>query len=151
MGQLFQENDQDEHAILSFRAAHEADPYDLDSLLCLGVSCTNELDDREACKHLQDWLKYHPDFSMLPGVQDTEMNLEDILRTYEVAHSKMPGDTNVLLALGVLQFIKREYDNAAVCFGKAIKENPTEHNLWNKYGAALSNNMKPQEAIEAYQ
>jgi len=56
--------------MLAFRAAHEADPYDLDSLLYLGVSCTNELDDREACRYLQDWLKYHPDFNMLPGVQD---------------------------------------------------------------------------------
>ena len=44
MGQLYQENDQDELAILAFKKAYEIDPYDLDSLLCLGVSCTNELE-----------------------------------------------------------------------------------------------------------
>lgn len=38
-----------------------------------------------------------------------------------------------------------------MCFSKAIKENPTDHSIWNKYGAAMSNSMKPQEAISAYQ
>lgn len=44
MGQLLQENDQDDYAIIAFKAAHEADPYDLDSLLSLGISSTNELE-----------------------------------------------------------------------------------------------------------
>ena len=44
LGQLFQENDQDEFAIIALRSAHEADPYDLQSLLSLGISSTNELD-----------------------------------------------------------------------------------------------------------
>jgi len=26
-------------------------------------------------------------------------------------------------------------------FEDAIKENPTDHSLWNKYGAALANNL----------
>ena len=68
MGQLFQENDQDDHAIVAFKKANEVDPYDLDSLLLLGISCTNELNRIEAIKHLQNWLKYHPDFSHLPGI-----------------------------------------------------------------------------------
>ena len=29
LGQLFQENDQDEYAILALKSAHETDPYDL--------------------------------------------------------------------------------------------------------------------------
>ncbi len=44
MGQLYQENDQDDYAILAFKKAYLIDPYDLDSLLCLGISCTNELE-----------------------------------------------------------------------------------------------------------
>jgi hypothetical protein len=47
----------DDNAIIAFRAANEADPYDLDSLLCLGISCTNELDEKEAQRCFQDWLK----------------------------------------------------------------------------------------------
>ena len=44
LGQLFQENDQDDYAIIALKSAHEADPYDLDSLLYLGISSTNELE-----------------------------------------------------------------------------------------------------------
>jgi len=29
--------------MIAFRTANDADPYDLDSLLCLGISCTNEM------------------------------------------------------------------------------------------------------------
>lgn len=44
LGKLFQENDQDDFAIIALRKAHEADPYDLDSLIELGISSTNELE-----------------------------------------------------------------------------------------------------------
>jgi len=57
------------------------------------------------------------------------------------AHIVNPGDTNVLLVLGTLNFIERDYAQAQVSFGTAIKEDPTNHSLWNKYGAALSNGM----------
>jgi len=50
LGQLYQENDQDEFAMIAFRTANDADPYDLDSLLCLGISCTNELAEEEATR-----------------------------------------------------------------------------------------------------
>lgn len=70
------------------------------------------------------------------------MDLDTIMKAYETAHMKLPSDTSVLLALGVLQFIKRDFESAGLCFGKAIKENPTDHSLWNKYGAAMANSMK---------
>ena len=44
LGQLYQENDQDDFAIIAFKQAHECDPYDLDSLMSLGISSTNELE-----------------------------------------------------------------------------------------------------------
>jgi hypothetical protein len=55
---------------MAFKAAHEVDPYDLDSLMMLGVSCTNELVEKDAKNYLHEWLKFHPDFSMIPGVQE---------------------------------------------------------------------------------
>ena len=33
----------------------------------------------------------------------------------------------------------------------AIRENPTDHSLWNKYGAALANGLETDRAIKAYQ
>lgn len=62
-----------------------------------------------------------------------------------------PQDTQVLLALGVLSFIQANFELAGAYFLKGIKENPTDHSLWNKYGAAFSQQLKTKEAIEAYQ
>jgi len=53
-----------------------------------------------------------------------------------------PQDTQVLLALGVLMFIQTNYEQAEKYFLAAIKENPTDHSLWNKYGAAFSQQLK---------
>lgn len=61
-----------------------------------------------------------------------------------------PSDTQVLSALGVLQFIRRDFTTATKYFETAIKEDPMNHSTWNKYGAALANNSKSQEAIAAY-
>jgi hypothetical protein len=52
MGVIYQEFDMDDIAILAFKKAHSIDPYDLDCLLSIGISCTNELDEREAMDHL---------------------------------------------------------------------------------------------------
>ena len=55
LGQLYQESDQDEYAILGFKAAHEADPYDLESLMSLGISNANELDQQESLNMAKAW------------------------------------------------------------------------------------------------
>lgn len=142
LGQLYQENDQDENAILAFKNAHEADPYDLDSLMLLGVSCTNELVERDAKNYLHDWLKLHPDYSNLPGVMQFEnpdfLQLKEI---FDQAHIKAPKDNQVLMALGILNFIGRNYVEASECFVLGIQQNPTDHSMWNKFGACMSNNM----------
>lgn len=53
-------------------------------------------------------------------------------------------------ALGVIQFIRRDFDKATKYFEMAIKENPMDHSVWNKYGAALANSLKTEEAMNAY-
>lgn len=53
-------------------------------------------------------------------------------------------------ALGVIQFIRRDFDKATKFFEMAIKENPIDHSVWNKYGAALANSLKTEEAMAAY-
>jgi peroxin-5 len=55
-----------------------------------------------------------------------------------------------LNALGVIQFIKRDFEKAAFYYKNAIKEAPMDHSFWNKYGASLANMMRSPEAIEAY-
>jgi Flp pilus assembly protein TadD len=62
-----------------------------------------------------------------------------------------PKDSNLCLAMGVLAFIQRDFKEAKIHFQNGIRENPTDHTLWNKYGAALANNLEVEEAIKVYQ
>ena len=149
MGQLYQENDQDDYAIIAFKKAYEIDPFDIDSVLCLGISCTNELEQREAIQHLNNWLKYHPDFSPL-ATGAAEPDFDTVRAGFIEAHRLKPKDTHVALALGVLSFIQRNFADAARFFEDGIRENPTDHTLWNKYGAAMANNLDIQSALKIY-
>ena len=79
------------------------------------------------------------------------LNLDEIENTFNEASAMKPSDTHVLTALGVLQFIRRDFSKAAIYFERAIKENPIDHSVWNKYGAALANSNKTDEARRAYQ
>jgi hypothetical protein len=59
--------------------------------MMLGVSSTNEMVERDAKSYLHEWLKYHPDFSMLPGVQgDDNLDLQQIKGIFEGAHMMKP-------------------------------------------------------------
>jgi peroxin-5 len=57
----------------------------------------------------------------------------------------------VALALGVLSFIRRNFPDAARYFEDGIRENPTDHTLWNKYGAAMANSQNIPAALKIYQ
>merc|ERR1740138_1536000 len=65
LGQLYAELDQDVEAIQCLRRGHEVDPYNLDSLLALGVSCTNELDQLPALRYLRMWIENHEEHAVL--------------------------------------------------------------------------------------
>jgi uncharacterized protein HemY len=63
------------------------------------------------------WLKYHPDFNSLPGVQENEeLKYDQIRSAFERAHMLKPQDTHVLLALGVLCFTQANYELAGQYF-----------------------------------
>jgi hypothetical protein len=36
--------------------------------MMLGVSCTNELVEKDAKNYLHEWLKYHPDYQGMAGI-----------------------------------------------------------------------------------
>jgi Flp pilus assembly protein TadD len=150
LGKMYQEDDQDVFAIMALKQAYELDPYDLEALLHLGISCCNELEQTQALRNLKMWLKTHPDYCSLPDIHSENIEIDIVQDKFREAHMLKPNDSNVLLALGVLSFIKRDNQTAHMYFEKAIKENPTDHTLWNKYGAAMANTMKNDEAMVSY-
>ena len=87
-----------------------ADPSDLNLLLALGVSYTNELDIHEAAGYLHRWLRSHPKTSAAaerlgppPDSSQWLAHLEHVLRHVLDTH---PGEADVHTVLGVLQHLR---------------------------------------------
>lgn len=47
-------------------------------------------------------------------------------------------------------FLQRDFASAQAYFATAIKEEPLNHSLWNKYGAACAQLLQTEESIKAY-
>ncbi|GAB2289314.1 hypothetical protein Dimus_023618 [Dionaea muscipula] len=152
LGIAHAENDDDQQAIASMMKAQEVDPTNLEVLLALGVSHTNELEQTAALKYLYQWLRHHPKYGVL-APQDLSDSLynSDVARIFNEAAQLSPDDADVHIVLGVLYNLSREYDKAISSFKTAIKLKPNDYSLWNKLGATQANSVQSADAIFAYQ
>lgn len=104
--------------------------------------------------HLLNWLRYNPEYCDLP-FPEGELTEKNLLRVtlknlFKMANEKNPSDIDVIVGLGVIEFGKPNYYMAAHYFGQAVNLNPTDYNLWNKYGAGLANYLDTSHALEIY-
>ncbi|EPS66664.1 peroxisomal targeting signal 1 receptor [Genlisea aurea] len=152
LGVTHAENDDDQQAIAAMMKAHEADPTNLEVLLALGVSYTNELEQASALKYMHSWLRHHPKYGsiFLPD-QAQNLYLADVSRSFQDAAKMAPDDADVHIVLGVLYNLSREYDKAIEAFETALKLKPRDYSLWNKLGATKANSIRSADAIYAYQ
>lgn len=156
LGQLYAELDQDIEAIQCLRRGHEVDPYNLDSLLALGVSCTNELDQLPALRYLREWIENHEEHQVLvqgldpPAPYMYEAWRKQVTHLFKQAAQANPQDADVLVALGVMENINRNFSEAVKVFAEACRLRPNDHTVWNKLGATLANSGKSEEAVVAY-
>jgi len=156
LGQLYAELDQDVEAIQCLRRGHEVDPYNLDSLLALGVSCTNELDQLPALRYLRTWIENHDEHQVLcqglepPAEYEYEAWRQQVTMLFNKAAEANPLDANVFVALGVMENINRNYDKAIHALATGCRLRPNDHAMWNKLGATLANSGKNEQAVEAY-
>jgi len=153
LGTVHAENDDDKQAIAAMLRALKADPENMDVLLSLGVSHTNELDQEQALGHLRKWLMNHPVHgavaqSMVPpgGVP----SLAETVQMFERAMEVTPGEADLPSALGVLHTLSRDYNSAVEAFRRGLEIQPSDYSLWNKLGATLANSSRSGEAISAY-
>lgn len=155
LGTVQAENDDDVQAIAALNRAVAADPEDLDALLSLGVSHTNELEQSEALGYLREWIMRHPTYGTAakhtPGPPDSSQAMSYVIRLYEGAAVAGPQDADVHAALGVLCNLSRRYDGAVNAFKAALALRPHDYSLWNKLGATLANSARSSEALAAYQ
>ncbi|KAK8946178.1 Peroxisome biogenesis protein 5 [Platanthera guangdongensis] len=152
LGITHAENDDDQQAIASMMRAQEVDPTNLEVLLALGVSYTNELEQAEALRYLYKWLQNHPKYKPLASPeQSTSLFHADIARLFNEAAQMSPEDADVHIVLGVMYNVSREYDKAIQSFETALKLKPHDYSLWNKLGATQANSVHSEDAILAYQ
>jgi len=152
MGQA--EMDNDTQAIAALVQAVEMDATNLDALLELGVSCTNELDQTQALIFMQTWLTAHPVHrgcaNETEDIPSTDLRfLEHVTSQFRHA-AGVSEDSDLFLALGVLANLRRDYDDATQCFKSGLRLQPQSHSLWNKLGATAANGGRSRDAVHAY-
>ncbi|XP_075477395.1 peroxisome biogenesis protein 5-like [Primulina tabacum] len=152
LGITHAENDDDQQAIAAMMRSQEVDPTNLEVLLALGVSYTNELEQAAALKYLYSWLRHHPMYGAVAHPdQPANLYYADVARLFNEAAKMSPEDADVHVVLGVMYNLSREYDKAIESFQTALKLKPRDYSLWNKLGATQANSVQSADAIFAYQ
>lgn len=161
LGKCSADNENEQNAIAAFHNCLEHDPYDLESLLQLGVSYTNDLKQQEALTFLRRWIENHPDYSqsvkkIVPKKNmdkfyiGSKENQETVIEMFHQASQLQPSDHQVHTVLGVLYNLTCEYDKAIYHFKHAIMKEPKDPSLWNKLGATQANGEYSEASIESY-
>nr|CAG4640820.1 EOG090X054E [Eulimnadia texana] len=167
LGLSLAENEQDPGAINAYKQCLSLEPSNLNALMGLAVSYTNESYQYQACKALEDWLRNNPKYSNLTGPSEpgpvetpnfytTLVPREIYNRVQDVflrAARSQPGtdlDPDVQTGLGVLLNLSSDYEKAADCFRAALNAKPNDALLWNRLGATLANGGRSEEAVQAY-
>ena len=160
LGQLNAQFDRDVDAIKCLESGHRCDAFNLDSMLALGVSLTNELDSIRAMEILKQWLGSNEKFMhiVVPEVQSTHIVPDfdftrikkEVLDLFNQAAVADPSDPDIAVALGVLHNINRDYALAISSLLRAAELRPTDFTVWNKLGATLANSGLSREAMQCY-
>ncbi len=172
LGTAQAQNEKELPAIRALEQALKADPNNLDALMGLAVSYTNEGYDSTAYRTLERWLsvKYPQIINPDNLSSDADLGFTDrqilhervtdfFIQAAQLSPSGAQMDPDVQVGLGVLFYCAEEYEKAVDCFTTALAStesgttNQREqlHLLWNRLGATLANSGRSEEAIEAYE
>ncbi len=172
LGSAQAQNEKEAPAIRALEQALKLDRSNLDALMGLAVSFTNEGYDSTAYRTLEQWLatKYPQIIDQSALSSATDMGFTDRHQLHEkvtnlfiqAAQLSPDGehmDPDVQVGLGVLFYGDEEYAKAVDCFEAALASTESGssnqrrqvHLLWNRLGATLANSGRSEEAIAAYE
>ncbi|GES58599.1 peroxisomal targeting signal receptor [Aspergillus terreus] len=172
LGSAQAQNEKELPAIRALEQALKLDPNNLDALMGLAVSYTNEGYDSTAYRTLERWLsvKYPQIINPKDLSSDADLGFTDrqllhervtelFIQAAQLSPSGEQMDPDVQVGLGVLFYCAEEYDKAVDCFSAAlastesgtVNQQEQLHLLWNRLGATLANSGRSEEAIEAYE
>jgi tetratricopeptide (TPR) repeat protein len=157
LGRIHAENDDDTRSIQSLNKSIEINPSDVDSLLLISVSHTNNFNYESVCQVLRKLLNLNPMYKDIvnqfdrPNVSKREA-IDLVINLFVKAATLTVNDPDVHIhmGLGVLYNIRHDYQNSAECFKIAIKKCPSDYQLWNKLGATLANLDRFDESLDCY-
>jgi peroxin-5 len=153
LGHSHAECDNDSKAISALSEAVHHNPTNLQALMALAVSCTNDYHKYRALNSLSAWLENHPVYKDIPVNNDGPFEMtENLVDRFIRAAQLRAGDpdADVQIALGLLYNLSFEYQKAIECFKCALQQRPEDYSLWNKLGATLANSGHSEEALGAY-
>lgn len=172
LGSVQSQNEKEDAALRAYQRVLQLDPSNLDALMGLAVSYTNEGYDSTAYRTLERWLsiKYPQVISPDKLSNPAEMGFTDRASLHakvtdlfiEAAQYAPDGehmDPDVQVGLGVLFYGSEDFDKAVDCFHAALASSELGianqrnqlHLLWNRLGATLANSGNSEEAIAAYE
>lgn len=186
LGKIHTENDRDDLAMQCFLKAIEADPFNGEALLALGISCTNEFDEFDAMVYIANWIKLHAVYNKFYDKANPVLNYDMVRfemendRPDEDYYAKairiqnlknnfynemtmimeninangislnQNKDLDLLIAMGISNFIQNKNDKAIENFRNAVIHFPNDYTAWNKLGAILAHSNMNEEAINTY-
>ena len=172
LGAAQAQNEKELPAIRALEQALKIDGNNMDALMGLAVSYTNEGYDSTAYRTLERWLsaKYPQIIDPSNLSSDADLGFTDrqllhdrvtdlFIQAAQLSPSGEHMDPDVQVGLGVLFYCAEEYDKAVDCFSAAlastesgtVNQGEQLHLLWNRLGATLANSGRSEEAIEAYE
>ena len=148
LGKMHTENDRDDMAMECFLRALEADPFNADALLNLGISCTNEFDEFEAMVHLRNWIKLHHIYNKYFDGENPLLNYEMIRN--EMIHDRDDEDyyTKAVRIEGLKQNFYREMCN--LMENISMNEKLPDTDLWIALGISHFIPHQNERAIDCF-
>ena len=149
-------NEQDIAAISALKESLRLDPKNIDAILALAASLTNESSQADACYALKDWINSNPKYNsgavltnletltrkVVSSFMTHELHKETLdlyLQAARINHHHEAIDPDVQSGLGILFNLSGDYDKAVDCFKAALNAKPDDLLLWNRLGATLAN------------
>jgi len=164
LGNIQAENEKERPAIAALQRAVRENPENLEALMSLAISYTNEAMNLEAYSTLERWIKVQYPQVVKSNSGKSYISHEHIINLFleaarlgpsKAAHKTPESETlafdpDVQSGLGVLFFNDFDYDKAVDCFKAALSVRPNDYLLWNRLGATLANSGRCEEASNAY-